>query len=66
MDNHRIKLKHTGITSPYQVRRLQGEGMPIRKRKSGATHGDLYVEQRVKFPTRVTPEQKEKLLSVFP
>ena len=65
MDNHRVKIKHSGITAPYQVRRVQGEGMPIRKRKSGATHGDLFVEQRVRFPSSVTPAQKEKLLSVF-
>ena len=55
MDNHRVKIKHSGITAPYQVRRVQGEGMPIRKRKSGATHGDLFVEQRVRFPSSVTP-----------
>jgi|EP01043_Picozoa_sp_COSAG02_P066948 DnaJ-class molecular chaperone len=66
MDNHRVKLKHTGITAPYQVRRLQGEGMPIRQRRTSATHGDLYIEHHVKFPTSVNQAKKEKLLSVFP
>jgi DnaJ-class molecular chaperone len=49
MDNHRIKLQHSGITPPYQVRRLVGEGMPIRKRTTAATHGDLFVEHRDQY-----------------
>eukprot|EP01045_Picozoa_sp_COSAG04_P002302 COSAG04_NODE_82_length_27794_cov_76.265733_17_plen_318_part_00 len=65
MDNHRIRLEHSGTTQPYQVRRIEGEGMPIRKRKRGATHGDLYVEHRVRFPGSIKKDQKEKLLKAF-
>lgn len=66
MDNHRVKLAHHGITSPYQVRRVSGEGMPIRVRKTQATHGDLYVEHQVKFPGSMNQAKKNRLLSVFP
>ena len=66
MDNHRINLQHSGVTPPYQVRRLVGEGMPIRKRTTAATHGDLFVEHRVRFPSSVNDAQKQKLMSAFP
>jgi len=62
LDNHQVITTYSGVTQPYQVRKVQGEGMPIRGQGRA---GDLLVEHRVRFPNQVTPAQKEKLLKAF-
>ncbi|KAI9026665.1 hypothetical protein CLU79DRAFT_742855 [Phycomyces nitens] len=44
------------VVHPGQESRVHGEGMP--NSKTGAK-GDLIIKYDVKFPTRLTPEQKE-------
>jgi hypothetical protein len=51
LDNHQIITTYSGVTQPYQVRKVQGEGMPIRGQGRA---GDLLVEHRVRFPNQVS------------
>jgi DnaJ-related protein SCJ1 len=63
MDGHRVNFGYRGVTQPYQLRRIQGEGMPIRGAEG--LFGDLVVEHRVRYPDRVTDSQKEALVNAF-
>jgi len=65
MDNHIVQFGHRGVTQPYQLRNIQGEGMPIRGARGQQTHGDLIIEHRVKFPSKISSSQRETLLSAF-
>ena len=47
MDGHAVEFGTTGTTQPYQVRKIEGEGMPIRHANS---FGDMVIEHQVKFP----------------
>eukprot|EP01047_Picozoa_sp_COSAG01_P001794 COSAG01_NODE_43_length_32320_cov_622.744763_11_plen_512_part_00 len=65
MDGHVLSFGSRGVTQPYQLRRIQGEGMPIRN--SGGSFGDLIVEHRVAYPKRkISSEHKEVRPSLPP
>jgi DnaJ family protein B protein 4 len=59
LDGRKLQvLVPPGVVRPGQETKITGEGMPIRGK--GATgKGDLLVQWDVKFPDRLTPEQKE-------
>ena len=63
LDHHKVNFGHRGITQPYQVRRIQGEGMPIRGQPR--RFGDLFIEHRIRFPKSVNERQKQVLLDAF-
>ena len=63
LDNHQLSFGSRGVTQPYQVVRIAGEGMPLRH--APGHHGDLLVEHRVRYPKKVTKKQKEILISAF-
>lgn len=51
-----------GITKPKEVRKFQGEGMPL---YLSTKKGDLYVTFEVLFPTSLTEDQKTKIRAVL-
>jgi len=65
MDRHVVQFGHRGVTQPYQLRRIQAEGMPIRGARGQATHGDLLIEHQVKFPSKIKKTDREALISAF-
>ena len=57
-----IALNLQGITKPREVRKFEGEGMPLYK---STKKGDLYITFHVVFPEGLTDDQKAKLTGIF-
>ncbi|OEL33857.1 DnaJ protein ERDJ3B [Dichanthelium oligosanthes] len=62
LDNHSVKIGTEGITKPKEVRKFEGEGMPLYQSNK---KGDLCITFDVVFPEDLTDDQKAKLTSVF-
>lgn len=68
MDNHVIAFGHNSVTQPYHVRRVVGEGMPVRGQfdGTGQVYGDLLIEHQVKWPKKaLSADSKAKLIAAF-
>jgi len=63
LDGHSIEIGTKSVTKPFQVFRIEGEGMPLRD--DPASFGDLYVKVEVLFPQTLSGSQQEQLASVF-
>lgn len=63
LDGHIVEFSTESVTSPFQVIKLEGEGMPLRDDPS--SFGDLYLRVEVTFPSRLTAEQVESIGQVF-
>lgn len=63
LDNRSLSIPVTDIVSPGYELVVSREGMPITK-EPGNT-GDLRIRFEVKFPTRLTPEQRAALKRVL-
>ena len=59
LDNHEFTIQSQRIVKPFQVERIQGEGMPVHNFPS--QKGDLLVKYEVIFPTSLSATQQEKL-----
>ena len=57
-----VAVGSPGVTRPGEVRRVEGEGMPVFE---STARGDLYVTFSVAFPKEVTPEQAKQLRALF-
>ena len=57
-----IALNLQGITKPREVRKFEGEGMPLYK---STKKGDLYITFHVVFPEGLTDDQKAKLKDIL-
>jgi len=55
LDGHKVTLKRDFITQPGDVEKIKGEGMP--QHTYSSYHGDLFVEYKVKLPTKLSAEQ---------
>ncbi|RCV25349.1 hypothetical protein SETIT_5G159300v2 [Setaria italica] len=62
LDNHSVEIGTEGITKPKEVRKFEGEGMPLYQSSS---KGDLYITFDVVFPEHLTDDQKAKLTSIL-
>eukprot|EP00887_Chlorella_sp_A99_P000337 scaffold13.g337.t1 len=62
LDGHKVQIGTAGVTRPGEVRRLEGEGMPVFER---STKGNLYVTFSVAFPASVSESQAAQLRSLF-
>ncbi len=56
--NSAVEMKIPAGTSPGQIFRLRGKGMP---RLGSGGHGDLLVRATISVPEKVTPQQRELL-----
>jgi DnaJ-class molecular chaperone len=63
MDGHSIETGTSSVTKPFQVTKVEGEGMPLRDDPS--SFGDLYIMVEVIFPATLTAEQKNMVAGVF-
>jgi DnaJ-class molecular chaperone len=63
LDNHSVEIKQTGVTKPFYVKQIKGEGMP--QHESPSIKGDLFVTINVKFPQSLTEEQKTKVAELL-
>mmetsp|Transcript_143642 Transcript_143642/g.459593 ORF Transcript_143642/g.459593 Transcript_143642/m.459593 type:complete len:497 (-) Transcript_143642:401-1891(-) len=63
LDGHSVDIGTTSVTKPFQVFKIQGEGMPLRDDPS--SFGHLYVRVEIVFPKTLTSEQQQQLTSVF-
>lgn len=65
LDGRKLQVRvPAGVVRPGQVTKVAGEGMPLRG-KGARGKGDLLVLWDVKFPDRLTPEQKEGVRKAF-
>uniref|UniRef100_A0A7S3D4B2 J domain-containing protein n=1 Tax=Palpitomonas bilix TaxID=652834 RepID=A0A7S3D4B2_9EUKA len=55
LDGRSVTIDSKGVTTPFLVRRISGEGMPIYGRPG--SFGDLFIELVIDFPTKISPEQ---------
>ncbi|PWZ09557.1 DnaJ protein ERDJ3B [Zea mays] len=62
LDNHEVEIGTKEITRPEEVRKFQGEGMPLYRSNE---KGDLYVVFEVVFPEDLADDQKTELNSIF-
>ncbi|KAM7490327.1 hypothetical protein LguiA_033248 [Lonicera macranthoides] len=60
LDGRDLSIPITDIVRPGYELVVEGEGMPITKERVGV-RGDLKVKFDVKFPTKLTPEQRAAL-----
>ncbi|KAL4331815.1 hypothetical protein GQ457_07G041370 [Hibiscus cannabinus] len=59
LDGRNLSLPVTDVINPGYELVIAGEGMPIAKEPGN--RGDLKIKFEVKFPTKLTPEQREGL-----
>lgn len=66
LDNRKIlvKTRPEDIIQPQDNREIRNEGMPVLSRPY--EHGNLYVKFKVKFPSRLSPEQVATLRTCLP
>lgn len=64
LDGHEVVLEHTGVTQPFEVRKVAGEGMPLPDTPS--LFGDLHVKYIVDLPKTLSQAQREAIAAAFP
>lgn len=63
LDGREVVVEHAGVTQPFEVRKVGGEGMPVHNFPS--SHGDLFVKYIVDLPASLTEEQKKAIEKLF-
>ncbi|KAK1718814.1 HSP40/DnaJ peptide-binding protein [Colletotrichum acutatum] len=63
IDGKQLNLDKNGPTQPGSSDRYPGLGMPISKKPG--TRGDFVIKYNVKFPTSLTPAQKQQLKEIL-
>eukprot|EP01025_Chloroclados_australasicus_P044880 TRINITY_DN4890_c0_g1_i1.p2 TRINITY_DN4890_c0_g1~~TRINITY_DN4890_c0_g1_i1.p2 ORF type:complete len:252 (-),score=29.75 TRINITY_DN4890_c0_g1_i1:412-1167(-) len=63
LDGHRVELKSQGITSPGQVQRIQGQGMPFYNQHG--KFGDLFITYTVEFPKKLSQKQQDEVKKIL-
>jgi len=57
LDGREVVVEDKGVTGPYDIKRVEGEGMPLHDVPS--QKGDLYVKIKIVFPKQISKEQTE-------
>jgi len=63
IDGKQLSIDKTGPTQPGSSDSYPGLGMPISKKPG--QRGNFVVKYNVKFPTSLTPTQKQKLREIL-
>jgi DnaJ family protein B protein 4 len=63
IDGKQLNVSSAGPTGPTFTERFPNLGMP--KSKKPGERGDFVVGVRIKFPTSLTAQQKEKLREIL-
>ena len=64
IDGKQLSVSSAGPTNPDWVERFPNQGMP--KSKTPSQRGDFIVGVKIKFPTSLTPQQKQQLKEILP
>ncbi|RLN73489.1 hypothetical protein BBJ28_00010379 [Nothophytophthora sp. Chile5] len=64
LDDRRVVLSNAQVTTPFEVRTVHGEGMPVHNYPSQL--GDLHVHHQIRFPTKLSAQQKELVKQLLP
>jgi len=63
LDGRDVKIEAKGVTQPFQVRKMSGEGMP--QHNTPSQMGVLHVKNIVDLPSTLNQEQKDAIAKVF-
>jgi len=63
LDGRDVPVEYTGITQPFETRRVVGEGMPVHNFPS--QRGDLYIKYIVDLPRTLSDDQKAAVAANF-
>jgi DnaJ-class molecular chaperone len=63
LDNREVVIEHNGVTQPFEVRKIAGEGMPVHNFPSQS--GDLFVKYIVDLPRQLNDDQKNAIANNF-
>uniref|UniRef100_A0AAV1UNJ3 Chaperone DnaJ n=1 Tax=Peronospora matthiolae TaxID=2874970 RepID=A0AAV1UNJ3_9STRA len=64
LDDRTVVLSNSQVTTPFEVRVVQNEGMPVHNYPSQL--GDLHVRHEIRFPAKLSVEQKELVKKLLP
>jgi DnaJ-class molecular chaperone len=64
LDGREVVIDVKGVTQPFQVRKMAGEGMP--QHNTPSQMGVLHVKNIVDLPPTLTQEQKDAVQRLFP
>ncbi|CAH0494128.1 unnamed protein product [Peronospora farinosa] len=64
LDDRTVVLSNSHVTTPFEVRIVEGEGMPVHNYPSQL--GNLHVHHEIRFPTKLSVEQKELVKKLLP
>jgi DnaJ-class molecular chaperone len=63
LDGRDVIVEHKGVTQPFEVRKVAGEGMPVHNFPS--QRGDLFVKYVVDLPRTLSPDQQDTVGKLF-
>jgi len=63
LDGHTVEVATQGVTKPFQVIKIDGEGMPLRD--DPTSFGDLYVKVEIAFPSKLSESQIQAVGNAF-
>ena len=63
LDGHAVTIANEGVSSPGQVLRIQGEGMPLHGVPS--EFGNLNCELKIEMPKTLTAEERKFVTDHF-
>ncbi|KAE9015265.1 hypothetical protein PR003_g14398 [Phytophthora rubi] len=64
LDDRTVVLTNAKVTTPFEVRTVEGEGMPVHNYPS--QRGNLHVHHEIRFPKKLSAEQKEIVKQLLP
>ncbi|GMF33722.1 unnamed protein product [Phytophthora fragariaefolia] len=64
LDDRTVVLTNAKVTTPFEVRSVEGEGMPVHNYPS--QHGNLHVHHEIRFPNKLSAAQKELVKKLLP
>lgn len=63
LDSRDVPVEYTGVTQPFEVRKVAGEGMPVHNFPS--QRGDLFIKYIVDLPKTLADDQKAAIATHF-
>ena len=64
LDSRDVVVEHRGVTQPFEIRRVEGEGMPVHDFPS--QKGSLVIKHIVDLPKTLSDEQKTAIAKLWP
>lgn len=64
LDGRSVKVTSKKPTQPFEVKRIEEEGMPVHNFAS--SKGDLFLKHIVRLPSKITEEEKRLVQDLFP